>query len=543
MSFAEQSFSAGAPRPAPTRSLVRRGGEIRGGKIRASYDLARTTDGNRKHWAAADALSAEAVNSLGIRTILRNRTRYEVRNSSYVKGMIGTLQNDTIGIGPRLQMLIKGKNKSIIEADWDTWSRKAKLGKKLRQLRRARAETGEAFLVTFTNPKIPTPVKLDVMVVESDRVTDVGGEYSTDPLWCDGIQYDEWQNPISYRILKYHPGGPNGFFYGVGASAYTDYPAERVFHYFKDDERPGQRRGVPELQPSIQTGAELRRFDNARLRTAEVHARVSLALESTVAPELEDGDEPEAPVAMDTVELPDSGAIVLPPGMKLSGMTPTQPGAGSGDFVDQKIRETARCIQMPFAIAAMDSSKANMSARYMDSQIYASAVRVDRSDLEIECLDWLFEIWVAEYWLVKANMPRTVEAYPHTYFWPSLNQHADPSKVASARETNINLGTQSTVDAVALDGDDLEDIWTKEAEALGVTYEQFQKLQRLKRFGTTDPNGEPMKSAEPLAPAGSANPATPAGAPRNGARQPVGSRNGNGRVPPEDSGDAADGEN
>src|SRR5688572_13457053 len=34
------------------------------GMVRGGYDLARTTDGNAKHWARADGLSAEAANSL-----------------------------------------------------------------------------------------------------------------------------------------------------------------------------------------------------------------------------------------------------------------------------------------------------------------------------------------------------------------------------------------------------------------------------------------------------------------------------------------------
>jgi len=45
-----------------------------------------------------------------VRRVLRNRARppnYEVANNSYAKGMGGvlTLANDTIGTGPRLQML------------------------------------------------------------------------------------------------------------------------------------------------------------------------------------------------------------------------------------------------------------------------------------------------------------------------------------------------------------------------------------------------------------------------------------------------------
>lgn len=465
-----------------------------GGMVRARYDLAQTTDGNRKHWAAADALSAEAANTLGVRRVLRNRTRYEVANNSYVKGMVSTLANDTIGTGPRLQMLgSSDRNNSLIEADFAAWAREIKLAKKMRMLRRARCESGEALAVVFTNPRLRSPVKLDVMIVEADRLTDLSPERWGDPNWCDGIRYDDYQNPVSYRVMRYHPGG--GYGVGFAFNEFDDYPAEFVYHYFKDDERPGQRRGIPELTPSAQTGAQLRRYDDAVLRTAEVHARMSLSLQTDTTPDLADGEDPESPESMDTIELPDSGAIVLPPGYKLSGVTPTQPVDTHAGFVDVKLRETARCINMPFTIAALDSSKSNLSARYLDSQIYAASIRVERSDLEGEFLDWLFvRHWVPEYALVRPNVPRDPEAYTHTWYWPSLNQHADPSKVATAQQARIDAGTTSTADEVADDGHDWEDTFAKEARVLGVTVEQYQALLRLKRFGTSDPDGKTAAS-------------------------------------------------
>jgi hypothetical protein len=73
--------------------------------LRARYDAAATTDDNRRHWANADGLSANAANSAEVRRILRNRARYEVANNSYARGIVLTLANDVIGTGPRLQLL------------------------------------------------------------------------------------------------------------------------------------------------------------------------------------------------------------------------------------------------------------------------------------------------------------------------------------------------------------------------------------------------------------------------------------------------------
>ena len=80
---------------AVTRTLV----------VRAKFDSAQTTADNRRHWANADGLSADAAANAEVRRILRNRARYEVANNSYGRGIVLTLANDVIGTGPRLQML------------------------------------------------------------------------------------------------------------------------------------------------------------------------------------------------------------------------------------------------------------------------------------------------------------------------------------------------------------------------------------------------------------------------------------------------------
>ena len=65
-------------KPAAVRRVVR--------FIRGRYDAAQTNDSNRRHWAAADGLAADASASPEVRRILRNRARYEVSNNSYLRG-------------------------------------------------------------------------------------------------------------------------------------------------------------------------------------------------------------------------------------------------------------------------------------------------------------------------------------------------------------------------------------------------------------------------------------------------------------------------
>jgi len=89
-------FEGGAPGRVPRAWRI----------IRAKFDSAQTTPDNRRHWANADLLSADAAATPEVRRILRSRARYEVANNCYARGIILTLANDVIGTGPRLQMLL-----------------------------------------------------------------------------------------------------------------------------------------------------------------------------------------------------------------------------------------------------------------------------------------------------------------------------------------------------------------------------------------------------------------------------------------------------
>ncbi len=151
----------------PTRSVQGRAVRL----LRARYDAAVTSDDNRRHWANADGLSANAANSPEVRRVLRNRVRYEVANNSYARGIVLTLANDVIGTGPRLQMLTEdAEGNRRVEQAFAAWAKAVSLADKLRTMRAARASDGEAFAVLTSNPKLPTTVQLDLRLVEADRV-------------------------------------------------------------------------------------------------------------------------------------------------------------------------------------------------------------------------------------------------------------------------------------------------------------------------------------------------------------------------------------
>ena len=111
--------------------------------IRARFDAAQTTRDNSKHWAAADQLSADMEASPEVRRTLRMRSRYEVANNSYARGLVQMLANDTVGTGPRLQMLTPDETfNDEVERAFMKWAEAVRLAPKLRTMRMARCQDG-----------------------------------------------------------------------------------------------------------------------------------------------------------------------------------------------------------------------------------------------------------------------------------------------------------------------------------------------------------------------------------------------------------------
>ena len=170
---------------------VRLSDQPRGRELRARYDSAATTAENVRHWSMADALSADAANSPAVRERIRNRARYEIANNTFAKGAILTLAGDVIGTGPRLQLYNPPSERKArkLTADFMAWSEEICLAEKLLTAAYAKIGDGEAFLLLVNNNKLVSPVKLDVILLEADRVcaryNDLGQPNNVDGVILD----------------------------------------------------------------------------------------------------------------------------------------------------------------------------------------------------------------------------------------------------------------------------------------------------------------------------------------------------------------------
>ena len=396
-------------------------------RVRGRYDAAQTTEENRRHWANADILSADAANNYRVRTLLRSRARYEVANNSYARGIVSTLANDTIGTGPRLQMLTDDDaTNRLVEQEFSLWSDAVGLPEKLRTMRMARAESGEVFGMLVANPRVDSPVKLDLRLIEADQVaTPIFLREPSGLNAVDGIVFDQHGNPVEYHVMKTHPGATM-----VGFSLDFDrVPAESMIHYYRAD-RPGQSRGIPEITAALPLFAQLRRYTLAVLAAAETAADFAAVL-FTDAPANGEADPVEP---MDLIELERRMATVLPGGWRLGQIQAEQPSTGFAEFKKEILNEIARCLGMPYNIAAGNSSGYNYASGRLDHQTYFKAVRVEQDQIGLTVLDRVLRAWIDEAILISDLLPRWMRTaafrdLTHQWFWDGQSA-VDPLKEA-----------------------------------------------------------------------------------------------------------------
>lgn len=428
--------------------------------LKATYDASRTNRLNENHWSAANFTSADLDASAAVRKQLRIRARYEVQNNSYAKGIALTLANDCIGTGARIQINnCPDEVATQIEKDFTAWSKAVGLAEKLRSARYCKLVDGEAFLFLTTNPKINNNVKLDIQLIDADRVTSL--DYSFTEQIVDGIKLDKYGNVVSYSVYDKHP-SENAL------AELKTIPEKYIIHLYNVD-RAGQHRGVSELAPCLGLFAQLRDWTQATLTAAQIAANVTGFIE-TDAPA---GGESEELEPLEEIPLQTGQLMTLPAGWKFATTKPEQPTSTYKEFKNELLSEIARCLNTPFNIAKCDSQAASYASSRLDTQIYFKTIKLEQQYFIRNCLERIFAEWIKEYTLDgKVKLP----AFTHSFmFEMGMVEHSDPQKLANAQAQQLKSLTVSLAEIYAEKGKDYQ------AELKQIAYER--KL--MKELGLT----------------------------------------------------------
>ena len=466
--------------------------------IATKYDAAQTSHENRRHWAMTDGYSADSSLTPDVRRTLRNRSRYETSNNSYAKGIVLTLAGDTIGTGPRPQ--IQTGNDQLnrkIEQSFAKWADQIGLAEKLRCMRMTKAVDGEVFALLVDNPELKHPIKLDLSLIEAERVTSPLVSWDWKKL-VDGIELDENGNPSIYYVLKHHPGDQMG-----NLDEFEKVSADNVIHWYRLN-RPEQHRGLPELTPALPLFAQLRRYTLAVLASAETAADFAAVI-YTDSPA---GGEATPATPFDVVSLEKRMAVTLPDGWKLGQLKTEQPTTNYPDFKREILGEIGRALQIPINIVTGDSSRHNYASGRLDHQSYHRAIRIEQDHCATVVLNRIFRAWYTEYSLLSSgNTPNTIVTHSDDpsdmqyletakeygqksvsvrWFWDGF-EHVDPAKEASAQEKRLANYTTTLATEYAKLGKD----WEEELRQLARERTLMRELDLL-----NEPTITPVKTEE-----------------------------------------------
>lgn len=162
--------------------------------------------------------------------------------------------------------------------------------------------------------------------------------------------------------------------------------------------------------------------------------------------------------------------LTMPGGWKMSQLDPKQPATTYAEFKHEILNEIARCLNMPYNIAACNSSGYNYSSGRLDHQTYYKSIRVEQAFVEEVILDRVLELWLKE-WLLSTQTTDLEGECLHTWFWDGM-EHVDPAKEANAQATRLASHTTTLAAEYARVGKD----WDTELRQIAKEQELMRKL-------------------------------------------------------------------
>lgn len=426
------------------------------------YSAAGDSEEMATHWSQADALDADAANSLAVRKRARERSRLEQTNNGYAIGVVRTNANYAVGRGPTLRMETgNAAFNAMVEARWLAWCKAVGFARKLRTACKAKTGDGEAFLQIVSNPGVAHEVKLDLAELECDQVSSPFLPYG-EVGHIDGVRFDQFGNVLEYEVLEQHPGG----LWSGMANRSRMVPARFMCHWFASD-RPRQHRGVPECISTLGLFGKGRRYREAVIAAAETAADFAAMLEMEAG-----NDGPDEVRPFSSLPIERRMLVATPAGGKMAQMRAEQPATTYDGFNRSIVSEEARPKSMSYSIAACDSSGNSFSGTQNDHLIYYQEVDTDRADCESQVLDKVFSLWFEEAanrygWAVPDSpAPR------HEWDWPPMPQ-VDAAKAAQADKEELGIGVPPTV-VFGRRGLDFEDVVQIGATDYGITPEEYR---------------------------------------------------------------------
>jgi lambda family phage portal protein len=233
----------------------------------------------------------------------------------------------------------------------------------------SRLLSGDVFALLPYKKRAGWPYELCIKLIEADYVSNPNDAMDTETI-VSGVETSIDGEVVAYHITNRHPNDLLGY-----ARKWVKVPAygaesgrPNVLHLFEPS-RPGQRRGIPELAPVIESLKQITRLTEAELMAAVVTSFLTVFIE-TPAPTPLDGNLPSEEkitdptnVAADqgAVELGNGSIVGLNPGEKATVIDPKRPNQAFDPFFMAISKQIGAAIGQPVEIV-LQSFQSSYSA-------------------------------------------------------------------------------------------------------------------------------------------------------------------------------------
>lgn len=343
-------------------------------QIRGSYDAGKTD--RLGDWGST-SLSADAEIRKSLR-VIRSKSRHLAENNDYFKHFLRLLKLNVVGSqGIRLQnkaIALDGTRdraaNHLIEDGWKRWGKKGVCdvtGKlSWRDAQKLWIETlakdGEVLIRLVAN--FPNVFGFAIQFLEADHLDDtLSKTLPSGNKIRMGVEYDGWDRPVAYWLLRNHPGERYTSAGGDWSNRYQRIDAAEIIHEYAV-ERARQGRGVPWVHTAAQRFQMLGGFEEAALVNARAGASkmgfYTRTRPDDIGNEEWDGDEDDNG---DFVEEAAPGVFgKLPAGWDFKEYNPAFPNGDIAPFSKLMLRGGASGVGVSYHSLSNDLTDVNFSS-------------------------------------------------------------------------------------------------------------------------------------------------------------------------------------
>ncbi len=477
MNFIDKTIEYFAPQLGLKRAEAR-------ARIEASAFVGASTKRSLRGWSVSKGSPDQEV--LPELDTLRARARDLYRNNPIAKGAIKNQTASVIGSGLKLQPRVDRKFLGLTDEQADQWesdverefllwadSNYCDAAKRcdfyeLQELAlKTVLNSGEVFILLPTKSESGNPYDLRLQLIEGDRIGNPLINPLDDQKLRGGIEVDDWGAPVAYWVASSYPSEYSSFAQYKRVRAVGSSGRINVIHLY-EQERPGQRRGLPYLAPVIDVLKNLTRYSDSVLQRAIIQSYLTVFIRSETG---EVGDTPfldndqKLTETEKTVnyELGPGAVMGLLPGESIETVNPGGPDQRFDEFYMTNLKLVGMALEIPLEVLVkhFQSSYSASRAALLD---FWRAVKTRRSWISRKFCQVVYEEWLAEAILKgRINAPGYFDDLVFRKAWaraqwngPSPGQ-IDPTKEVEAYILQRDNGFITNQDASAqINGSDWE---------------------------------------------------------------------------------------